>query len=124
MTYTYQMTHTYQSMAMSMTYTYQILHRFDLKKKFLGWIIKFYEKGGPVGLATISLMSVEVLIDFIAMLLTQGISLKQIVNTNNTNMYLIHFYSKNDIQMCFQKMLGFKVSTQSQSFIIHHNVVK
>ena len=40
-------------------------------------------------------VSIVVLIDFIAILLTPGIFLIQIVNTNSTNMYLNHFYSKN-----------------------------
>ena len=41
-----------------------------------------------------------VLIDFIAILQTPGIFLIQIVNTN---MYLIHFHSKNIIKMHFPK---------------------
>ena len=54
--------------------------------------------GGP---APISLRSeIVVLIDFIAILLTPGIFLIQIVNTN---MYLIHFYSKNNTKMHFPK---------------------
>ena len=48
-----------------------------------------------------------VLIDFIAILVTPGIFLIQIVNTNNTNMYLIHFHSKNNIKMRFPKSWGF-----------------
>ena len=47
---------------------------------------------------------IVVLIDFIAILLTPGIFLIQIVNTNNTTMYLIHFRSKNIIKMCFPKV--------------------
>ena len=50
--------------------------------------------------------SMVVLIDFISILLTQGIFLIQIVNTNDTNMYLIHFHSKNNNKMCFPK-IGF-----------------
>ena len=46
-------------------------------------------------------VSIVVLIDFIAILLTPGIVLIQIVNTN---MYLIHFHSKNIIKMCFPKV--------------------
>ena len=42
-------------------------------------------------------MSKVVLIVFITILLTPGIFLIQIVNTNNTNMYLIHFHSENII---------------------------
>ena len=67
---------------------------------------------------------IEVLIDFIAILLTPGIFLIPIVNTNNTNVYLIHFHSKNNIKMHFSQIWVFKVSKQSHSFIIHHNVVK
>ena len=40
-------------------------------------------------------VSIVVLIDSIEILLTQGIFLIQIVKTNNTSMYLIHFNSKN-----------------------------
>ena len=46
----------------------------------------FLEKGAP--LLFLYELSIVVLIDFIAMLLTPGIFLIQIVNTN---MYLIHF---------------------------------
>ena len=59
-------------------------------------------------------VSIVVLIDFIAILLTPGIFLIQIVNTNNTNVYLIHFHSKNNIQMRFQKSWVCKVANQSQ----------
>ena len=45
-------------------------------------------------------VSIAVLIDFIAILLTPGIFLIQIVNTN---IYLIHFQSKNIIKMSFPK---------------------
>ena len=38
-----------------------------------------------------------VIIDFIAIFQTAGIFLIQIVNTNNTYMYLIHFHIKNNI---------------------------
>ena len=55
-----------------------------------------------------------VLIDFIAILLTPDIFLIQIVNRN---MYLIHFYSKNNIKMHFPKSLGFKVSKRFHSDI-------
>ena len=43
-------------------------------------------------------VSIVVIIDFIAMLLTPGIFLIQIVNTN---MYLIHFYNKNEFYQKF-----------------------
>ena len=52
-----------------------------------------------------------VLIDFIAILLTPAIFLKQIINTNNTNMYVIHFHSKNIIKMCFPKVGFLKFQT-------------
>ena len=69
-------------------------------------------------------VSIVVLIDFITILLTPGILLIQIVNTNNINVYLIHFHSKNNIQMHFSNSLVFKVLNQSQSFIINHNAEK
>ena len=73
-------------------YLNQILHDFDLKHFSLRWIIKNYNKGAPGVPAPISIWSeYSSLIDFIAILLTPGIFLIQIVDTNNTNMYLIHF---------------------------------
>ena len=45
-------------------------------------------------------VSIVVLIDFIAILLTSSIFLIQIVITN---MYLIHFYNKNNIKMHIPK---------------------
>ena len=56
-------------------------------------------------------VSIEILIDFIAILLTPGIFLIQIVSTNNTNMYLIHFHSKNIIKMHFPKVEFLKFQT-------------
>ena len=67
-------------------------------------------------------VSVEVLINFIAILQTPGIFLIQIFNTNNTNMYLIQFHSKNIIKICFPQSWVLKVSKPLQTFIIHHNV--
>ena len=60
---------------------------------------------GPQGAAFLFLheVSIVVLIDFIAILLTSGIFLIQLVNTNNTNVYLIYFHSKNNIKICFPK---------------------
>ena len=59
---------------------------------------------GPQGAPPLLLYEVSVvLIDFIAILLTCGIFLIQIVNTNNTNMYLINFHSKNIIKCVFPK---------------------
>ena len=57
------------------------------------------------GLLFIYEVSIVVLINFIAVLLTPGIFLIQIVNTNNTNMYLIHFHIKNKIKMHIPKSL-------------------
>ena len=51
-------------------------------------------------------MNIVVPIDFIAILLTLGIFLIQIVNTN---MYLIHYHSKNIIKIHFPKSWVFKV---------------
>ena len=73
---------------------------FWYKKKFLGWIIIFFRKDGPRGPAPIFYEVSIVLIDFIAILLSPGIFLIQIVNTN---MYLIYFYSKNNVKICFPK---------------------
>ena len=62
-------------------------------------------KMGPQGALLLSFyeVSIVVLINFIATLLTPGIFLIQIVNTNNTNMHLIHFHSENIIKMRFIK---------------------
>ena len=50
---------------------------------------KFFRKKGPQGAPFLFLyvVSIVVLIDFIAILLTPGIFLVQIVNATNTNMY-------------------------------------
>ena len=53
-------------------------------------------------------VSIVVLIDFIAILLSPGIFLIQIVNTN---MYLIHFHSRNIIKICFPKVGFLKFQT-------------
>ena len=64
-------------------------------------------------------VSIVVLVDFIAILLSPGIFLIQIVNRN---MYLIYFYI---ILKCIFQKLGFhKVSKLHQTFIFHQNVVK
>ena len=62
-------------------------------------------KRGPQGAPLLFLyeVSIVVLIDFIAIPPTPGIFLIQIVNANNTNMYLIRFHSKNIIKMRFPK---------------------
>ena len=76
---------------------------------------KIFKKRGPLGAPLLSLykVSIVVLIDFIAIFLTPGIFLIQIVNTNNTNMYLIYFHSKNIIKMCFPKVGFLKFKTTS-----------
>ena len=53
--------------------------------------------------------SMVVLIDFIAILLTPGIFLIQIININNTNMYVIHIYSKNMMKIHFPNTCDFRV---------------
>ena len=64
-------------------------------------------------------VSIVVLIDFIAILLTPGIFLIQIVNTNTTNEYLIHFHSKNNIKLRFPKswVLKFQTNINHSLFI-------
>ena len=64
-------------------------------------------------------VNIVVLIDFITILLTPGIFLIQIVNTNNTNIYLIHFHIKNIIKIHFPKSWVFKVSKPIQTFTIN-----
>ena len=64
---------------------------------------KKYEKGAP--LAFIYEASMVVLIDFIAILLTPGIFLMQIININNTNMYVIRIYRKNMMKIHFSQHL-------------------
>ena len=63
---------------------------------------KNFTNRGPKGAALLFLykVSIVVLINFIAILLTPGIFFIQIVNTN---MYLIRFHSKNIIKMSFPK---------------------
>ena len=70
-----------------------------MQKKILGWIIKISWKWAL--LLFLYEMCIAGLIDFIAILLTPGIFLIQIVNKN---MYLIHFYIKNNIEMHFPKV--------------------
>ena len=63
---------------------------------------KYFMKRGHQGAPLLFLYEVSIvfLIDFIAMLITPGIFSIQIINTN---MYLIHFYSKNNIEMHIPK---------------------
>ena len=74
-----------------------------------------FRKRGPQGAPLLLLykVSIVVLIDFIAILVTPGIFLIQIVNTNNTNVYLIRFPSKNNIKIGFPKswVFSFKPTT-------------
>ena len=76
---------------------------------------KNFTKRGSKGARLLFLyeVSIKVLIDFIAILLTPGIFLIQIVNTNNGNMYLIRFHSKNIINCVFPKVefLKFKIAS-------------
>ena len=105
-------------------YLNQILDHYDLKKN-PRINNKNLRKGGPgAPLLLLYEVSVVVLIDFIAILLTPGIFLIQIVNTNDKNMYLIHFHCKNNIKMRFHKSWVFKGSNPLQTFIIHLNAVK
>ena len=62
---------------------------------------------GPLGALLLFLyeFNIIVLIHFLAILLTPGIFLIRIVNIN---MYLIHFYIKNNIKMHFPKSLVLK----------------
>ena len=84
---------------------------------------KQFRKRRPQGATLLFLykVSIVVLTDFIAILLTPGFFLIQIVNTN---MYVIHFHSKNIIKMHFPKSWVFKVSKLIHTFIIHRNAVK
>ena len=76
-------------------YWNQILHDFDPEKN-PGMNNKKITNREPQGEPVLFLyeVGIVVLIYFIAILITPGIFLIQIVNTN---MYLIHFYSKNNI---------------------------
>ena len=76
---------------------------FWFKKNFLGWIIK---KLWKFTLLFLYKLSIVVLIDFIAILLTRGIFFRQIVGRN---MQLIHFYIKNNIKMHFSKVEFLKI---------------
>ena len=103
-------------------YLNQTLHHFDLIF-FPRMNNKNFTNRVPLRASVLFLyeVSIVVLIDFIAILLTPGIFLIQIINTN---MYLIHFRSKNNISMRFLKSWVFEGSNPLQAFIIHHNGVK
>ena len=66
-------------------------------------------------------VSIVVLIDFIATLLTPGIFSIQIVNTN---MYLIHFYSKNTIKMHFPKSWVLKFQNRIRLSKLHYTSLR
>ena len=72
---------------------------------------KNFTKRGPKGapLPFLYQASMVVLIDFIAILLTPGIFLIQIININNTNMYVIRIYSKNMMKIQFPNTCDFRV---------------
>ena len=99
----------------SMTHTKIKFDIILILKIFPGMNNKNFTNRGPQGVPLLFLykVSVVVLIYFIAILLTPGIFLIQIVNTNNTNMYLIHFHSKNIIKKCFHKNRVFKFKISS-----------
>ena len=80
---------------------------------------KNFTKRGPKGAQLLFLykVSIVVLIDFIAILQSPGIFLIQVLNTN---VYLIHFHSKNHIQMRVPKSRVFKVLNLYQSLNICH----
>ena len=82
-------------------YLNQILHHLTYKK-IPRMNNKKITKRGPQGAQLLFLyeVSIIVIIDSIAILLTPGIFLIRIVNRN---MYLIQFYSKNNIQMNIPK---------------------
>ena len=68
---------------------------------------KDFTKRGPKGapLPFLYEASMVFLIDFITILLTPGIFLIQIININNTNMYVIRIYSKNMMKIHFSEHL-------------------
>ena len=72
---------------------------------------KKFTKRGPKGapLPFLYKASMVVLFDFIAILLTPGIFLIQIININNTNMYVICINSKNMMKIHFPNTCDFRV---------------
>ena len=99
-------------------YLNQILH-FELNFFFPGWIEFFLWKGGP---APISLRSEYSSSNWFHS--NTPNSRHFLIQIVNTNMYLIHFHSKNNITMLFPKSCIFKGSNTLQAFIIHRNRVK
>ena len=84
---------------------------FSFRTSFPRMNNKKITKKGPKGapLPFIYEASMVVLIDFIAILLTPGIFLIQIINLNNTNMYVIRIYSKNMMKIHFPNTCDFRV---------------
>ena len=85
-------------------YLNQILHHLDLKSFFLRWITKIFGKGGPT---PISLRS-----EFSSSNWFHS-NTRNSRHVFNTNVYLIHFHSKNNIKICFPKswVFSFKPTT-------------
>ena len=84
------------------------LSSFWFKNSFPRMNIKKFTKKGQ--LLFLYEVSIVVLIDFIAILLTPGIFLIQIVNTNR---YLIHFYSKIILKCIFLKVVFYSFKTDT-----------
>ena len=82
-------------------------------------------KKGPKGapLPFLYEASMVVLIDFIAILLTPGIILIQIMNINNTNMCVIRIYTKNIMKIHFPNTCDFRVQKFNTEFIIDRSAV-
>ena len=83
---------------------------------------KKFTKRGPrmAPLLFLYEVSIVVLIDFIAILLTPGIFLIKIVNTNK---YLIHFHSKNIIKIYFPQSWVIKVQTHYINYQSHRGEI-
>ena len=102
-----------RKMYKSVTYTKIKFHIILFYIFFFRMNNKIFTKGGArAPLPFLYKVSIVVQIDFISILLTLGIFLIQIINTNNTNMYLIYFHSKNSIKMRFAKSMVFKFQTR------------
>ena len=95
----------------SMTYTKINSTLFSFRTIFPRMNNKNFTKRGPkeAPLPFLYKGSMVVLIDFIAILLTPGIFLIQIININNTNMYVICIYSKNMVKIHFPNTCDFRV---------------
>ena len=93
----------YKSMTYTKTKYYIILIEIFFPRMNNKKFMKRVAPGGP--LLFLYEVSIAVLIDIIAMLITPGIFWIQIVNTN---MYLINFYRKNNFKCIFPKVGFFK----------------